>query len=231
MAAPLPFAGTFAYGISGSNIVGTYATSTGVHGFLYNGSTYTTLDVPFAGEQGTFPYGISGSNIVGHYNDSSNRPHGFLYNGLTYTTLDDPLAGSSGTSATGISGSNIVGYYYDSSSVAHGFIYDGLNYTTLDDPLGDRSFINGLDGNNIVGGYVVDASGDALFATDHGFVATVPEPSSLALAVLGVLVLMIAFTGDPRLALFRPRQQTGGVQINCNMSAHCRTSAGDVPAL
>ena len=59
------------------------------NGFLYNGSTYTTLNDPLA--VGTVAWGISGNNIVGYYADSSGNPNGFLYNGSTWTTLDDPL--------------------------------------------------------------------------------------------------------------------------------------------
>jgi len=40
---PAGTGGTYAYGISGNNIVGWYANSSGWQlGFLYNGSTYTT---------------------------------------------------------------------------------------------------------------------------------------------------------------------------------------------
>src|SRR5262249_41418957 len=67
-------------GISGSNIVGTYFAASANHGFLYNGSTYTTLDDPL-GTGGTIATGISGSNIVGFYVDSSDLYHGFLFNG------------------------------------------------------------------------------------------------------------------------------------------------------
>ena len=88
------------------------------NGFLYDGTTYATLDAPL-GTNGTYAQGISGSCIVGYYEDSSDLDHGFLYNGSTstYTTLDDPLASPdgkvNGTRAYGISGSNIVGAYLD----------------------------------------------------------------------------------------------------------------------
>ena len=79
-----------AIGISGNNIVGTYVDSSGNNnGFLYNGSTYTTLNDPL-GVYGTFVDGIDGNNIVGSYTDSTGNNNGFLYNGSTYTTLNDP---------------------------------------------------------------------------------------------------------------------------------------------
>ena len=123
---------TIAIGIDGNNTVGIYTTPT-IHGFLYNGTTYTTLDHPLAGTNGTVARGISGGNIVGLYSDSSLVKHGFLYNGATYTTFDDPLA-TQGTLAFAIDGNNIVGMYVNSSGT-HGFLYNGTTYTTLDVPL------------------------------------------------------------------------------------------------
>jgi len=55
----------------GNNIVG----RSGLSGFLYNGSSYTTLSVPGGGT--TCAYGISGNNVVGFYNNGSGA-QGFL---------------------------------------------------------------------------------------------------------------------------------------------------------
>src|SRR5216684_3594996 len=41
---PLATGGTFASGVSGNNIVGYYYDATGYHGFLYDGTSYTTLN-------------------------------------------------------------------------------------------------------------------------------------------------------------------------------------------
>jgi len=53
---------TYPYGIDGGNIVGYYSDGS-THGFIYDGTTYTTLNVP--GADSTRAYGIDGSNIVG----------------------------------------------------------------------------------------------------------------------------------------------------------------------
>ena len=108
--------GTYALGISGSNIVGYYSDGSLYNGFLYNtvSSMWTTINDPL-GANGTYPEGINGNNIVGYYTRRVECGHGFLYNITTqaYTTVDDPLGqcANKGTYAAGISGSTIVGVY------------------------------------------------------------------------------------------------------------------------
>ena len=98
--------GTTPFGIDGNNIVGNYQNSSGIFGFLYNGSSYTTLTFPSSLD--TIASGISGNNIVGYYNQN-----GFIYNISTasFTTLNNP-AGANGITPGGISGNNIVGTYW-----------------------------------------------------------------------------------------------------------------------
>jgi probable HAF family extracellular repeat protein len=104
-----------ARGINGTGqIVGSYySASDTVHGFLKDGSTYTTLDVP--GATGTVASGINDAGqIVGGYTDASLGTHGFLKEGSTYTTLDGP--GATYTAARGINDAGqIVGNYYSAS--------------------------------------------------------------------------------------------------------------------
>lgn len=177
---PDPFdLGTFVTGISGNNIVGYYYGANGEHGFLYNGSTFTTLaDLELATNAtgGTWARGISGGNIVGYYADG-NLVRGFLYNGSTYATLEDPNPGAAtDTQLTGISDGNIVGTYTDAAAVTqadgfysnHGFLYNIADQTStpLDDPLADSDVssyfggvpslgttASGISGGNIVGNY------------------------------------------------------------------------------
>jgi len=159
------YGGTFASGISGGNIVGWYVDMSGdTHGFLYNGSTYATLDDP-NGVGSTYAQGISGNNIVGFYTDHTGKTHGFLYNGKTYTTLDAP-GGVGATYAQGIDGNNIVGWYVNSTTGDHGFLYNGASYTTFDVPNaggGGSTFAQGISGNTVVGWYF-DSN-----ANNHGF--------------------------------------------------------------
>lgn len=156
--------GTFANGISGNNIVGRYGYPScyGYGGFIYNGSSWTTLDAP--GAMWTSINGADGGNLVGGYYDGS-RHHGFIYDGTTWTTLDPP--GSTQASALGISGNYLVGRY-DNASGTHGFLYDhsSSSWTTLDAPGVTCTVITGisnLDGYMELVGYTEGPSGT------HGF--------------------------------------------------------------
>jgi len=186
--------GTVANDVSGNNTVGTYFDSSQVfHGFLYNLSTsaYTTLDEPLSAQKplldGTSALGISGNYVVGLYYDSTGAGHGFIYNisSKQYTTLDDPLAAGY-TDATGIDGNLVCGEYFDASNNKHLFLYDiaTATYTTLNIDLpGPLWLASGISGNTIVGIY-----SDTSYFHNHGFVATVPEPSTLTLlAAVGLV--------------------------------------------
>src|SRR5262249_26291683 len=94
----VPGAETHPYGInSRGQIVGTFSSQTGVHGFVYDSGTFTTYDVPGA-IGGTFPHGINSSGqIVGTILLPATGGHGFVDSGGTLTLIDVPGAVNSGT--------------------------------------------------------------------------------------------------------------------------------------
>ena len=112
--------GTFIFGISGGTIVGYYTSNTIIpdsthykdNGFIYDGSTFTTLD--FSESDDTKALAVSSGIVAGTLGDQ-----GFTYDGSTFTLFDFPL-----TYATpyGISGNTIVGYYTDNYTTVHGFV-------------------------------------------------------------------------------------------------------------
>jgi hypothetical protein len=107
---PLATSGTIAAGIFGNKIVGIYNLPQVGEGFLFDGSSYSTIAGPNSLQ--LLPHKIEGNNIVGQYFTTSNTgliSHGFLYDGSTLTTLDVPAGNF--TYAAGISGANIVGEY------------------------------------------------------------------------------------------------------------------------
>jgi len=171
----LPITG-YAYGIDGFNVVG----SAGSFGFLYNGSTYSTIRPP--GATSIEAIDIHGNRIVGTFGDATGR-HGFFFDGATYSTLNHPLA-VKGTIAAGLDGNNIVGWYLDGKNVPHGFLYDGANFTTIDSPLGAHGTqLWGISGQKIVGTYLGSFSKQGSFVYDGSSFTNLIDPSG------GTLVL------------------------------------------
>ena len=58
-----------------------------------------------------------------------------------------------------------------------------LNVTTLDVPGGNYTAAKGIDGSNIVGSYFVSSE-----EAYHGFLAVIPEPATLSLLAVGMLM-------------------------------------------
>jgi hypothetical protein len=172
---------TFPQGMSGTAITGYYIGGDGVaRGFLYDSGNWTTLNYP--GARITRPFGISGNKIVGTFDDSEGR-HGFVYDGTTWAMLDFP--GASSTTLRGVSGNIIVGDYH-ANGQPNPFYYDGTTWTTIESPEPAYIQVRGIDGNNIVGSYVLRSDWNSY---RHGFVLTVPEPTTLSLLALGGLLI------------------------------------------
>jgi hypothetical protein len=187
---------TLPLGISGNNIFGAYGNSKGVHGFIYDGASWTTFDHPAtigkAGSlTGTYVVGMSGNIIAGRYVDTQDIRHGFVYDGTNWTTLADGVIW-----VNGISDGKVVGGQLLSPDVpggpTRGFIYDigtgaysyPLSLSQL--PPGTDSFeFKGLSGNTVIGVYRVP--NQATF----GFIATIPEPPTFSLAILGGFLLTL----------------------------------------
>ncbi len=120
------------------------------HGFIYDGSQFTTIDP--ANSELTGVRATDGRRVAGYFVDTTGT-HGFVWNGTNFTTLNDPRAtgGNATTEAYGIDGTNIVGYY-SSNNIPHGFLYNGVSYTTIDYPGATYgTYAQGIDGTNIVG--------------------------------------------------------------------------------
>ena len=162
-------------GIEGNNIVGTYEDlSNNGHSFLYDGSTFITLNDPNAGPPyETVAWGVSGNKIVGVSGTS-----GFIYDGSTYKDVSYP--GASQTEFVGISGNMIVGHYYYTAGGAHSFLYDGTTFTPIVDPLGvEGTLVSGISGNKIVGSYRDSVGNFHGFLYDGSTYATILGASGL----------------------------------------------------
>ena len=105
--------GTYALGISGSNIVGYYSDGTQI-------TAFSTTPQPRCGRRSTTRWEsmaptpkVSRAIILSDTMKTGRMRHTVFCTTsqpMTYTTVDDPL-GTNGTYATGISGSTIVGVY------------------------------------------------------------------------------------------------------------------------
>ncbi|MGA8491553.1 MAG: hypothetical protein WB711_14095 [Terriglobales bacterium] len=152
------------YGVNAAgHMVGGFNDSKGVHGFLYDGTTFVTLNDPAASVYGTSAVGINDAGqIVGTYYDINNVPHAFVYTNGAYTNFDCP--NSDGTNAAGINSSGqIVGFCWYNSTY-HGFLLSNNAYTPIDFPQAALTYLYGINDSGAVAGTFEDASGPF-----HGF--------------------------------------------------------------
>ena len=149
-------------------IVGYYTDSAGArHGFLLQGTKYTTLDVP--GAAATYATDINKSGkIVLFWANSRGAIKSSLYNGKTYKTINVPGAASS--YALGLNNAGDVCYgWLDSSGVVHGALLHRGTYYKFDHPNSTATYGGGIDDSrHIIGGYQTASGGTNWF----GFKAT-----------------------------------------------------------
>jgi len=197
-------------------VVGYFYDASGRHGYVYDGTTFTTLN--HGSVIGMFAFGINNADqIVGWFFDNPSTSHGFLYDGTTHTTLDAP--GSTGgalggveTSAQGInSAGEIVGWFFNGSREV-GFLKSGAIYTELDIPgiTGGTSAYGINSGDQIVGSIAVPSSS----GTSLGFLATpisvqtqiaMPSTSQVKATIFGSATLDVT-TLDPTTLRMGPNQ-------------------------
>ncbi|MBV9203266.1 MAG: hypothetical protein JOY83_26710, partial [Alphaproteobacteria bacterium] len=131
----VPGATAEAHGINDAgDIVGWFASTTGTHGFLDSGGSFTQIDAPpnpiAPNATDTMPSGINDAGqIVGTFNSISGGNHGFLYTGGSFTQFDVPGA-TLGTLAYGI---NNVGQIVGTFDY-HGFLDTSGSFTQIDVP-------------------------------------------------------------------------------------------------
>src|SRR4051812_33191261 len=79
----------------------------------------------------------------------------------TFQTVDNPLAGPGGsTSFTGISNGRIAGKWNNAERTAFGsLLYSNGTFTPLNYPGAAETFVEGISGNTIVGGYATAGVG------------------------------------------------------------------------
>ena len=186
---------TFVLDVSESKIL---ATVTDLEGFqkvaVFDGANWTLLSYP-SPNTSTAAIAFSGSNILGYYQNESDSGY-FKYDGVNWTTLNNHPNSIGTTYFWGATGQNVYGLYsnrnsYQTDPYGTPFIYDGSNWTDINPPSGDITgsvFIKGMNDSTLYG-QIQRGSDNSM----HGFIATIPEPSTYALFGLGGLALLIAY--------------------------------------
>src|SRR5207245_85350 len=98
-------------------IVGGYFDQSGVHGYLSNGGTFTTLDAPGA-VNGSYAQGINNlGQIVGSLYDAAGNSHAYLLAGGQFTAIPQLFQANAINDA-----GQIVGFGYDANNIFRSFL-------------------------------------------------------------------------------------------------------------
>jgi hypothetical protein len=141
------------------------------------------------GATNTVATGVNNAGVVsGFYTNAMGQDVAFIDNGGTFTFFQ---AFGDSTMFFGINNAGYaVGTYVDGAGQNHGVLYNiaSMGFQTVDDPFaapggGNGTTLNGLNDNNQLVGFYVNANGDTI-----GLLAdpAAPEPASLALVGLGL---------------------------------------------
>ena len=153
---------TDAHGINNSgHVVGTYQDAQGgLHGYLFDGVTYTTVDFP--GSQLNFVFGIGNAGqILGTYSDvvQGNWTAWIRDAEGNFRTIKYPPDRSTDVRAIN-AGGKIVGSWDTGGpnpEPAHGFLLDGEQFSLMDYPSGVLSVANGINDANVISGSYFDS--------------------------------------------------------------------------
>jgi len=157
-------------------------TTGALHGYFYDGTTYTTLDYPGAATEAV---GINNAGVIsGLYYFSSSGPYGFIYDNGTFTQLSYPNT-PSGTDGQGINNHNEVvgywGYYYS-------FIYNNGSYTSFGYPGAAVTYASGINDSGQTSGYyqLVNSGTPYGFFDDGGTFTSIEYPGAYATYAYGI---------------------------------------------
>ena len=134
-----------------------------VHGFVFDGETYT--DVVYPGAVSTFPEGINDAGIVvGSYINTAGRTAAFRFDGANYETLSPPSANEASALDINRNG-DIVGTMSNDrfSSDVRGFrLFDGV-FEEIGYPGAAQTFMGGINDRREIVGTFFDGETAAAF--------------------------------------------------------------------
>ncbi len=157
-------------------IVGPYFDANfGFHGFVLQGSHFTSIDAPGAGSGfflGTVAAGINTQGeVVGQYFDPAGIAHDFIWRAGKFFPFSLPLASSTDDAPTSINDrGDIVGYFYDKSGISHGYLLRCGVATQIDFPGAASTEALGINfEGDIVGYYSVPSTNPYASTYYYGF--------------------------------------------------------------
>ncbi len=181
---------------TGTEAAGFFADAGGLtHAYTYSvsGKTFTSLltglpNGPVAGDN-SMATGVNDAGMVVGFDMPSNTvSNGFLLSGGSYAKIQYP--GSLFTQPFGINDNGeVVGSYTDAGGTMHGFYEVSGSYTSFDAPgATTMTTAGGVNDQGTIVGFFMNASGATV-----GFVAVpTPEPATLAFALFGVALMVVA---------------------------------------
>lgn len=125
-----------------------------IHGFILQGTSFTTLNHPNAAN--TWLLGINQLGAMAGSFSASATTKGFLDTNGTYKTI--AYSGATNTTAHGVNDNGIVVGSYSSSLVNHGFIWRSGTFTTVDYPLSKYgTVLTGINNSSLIVGNHISA--------------------------------------------------------------------------
>jgi hypothetical protein len=139
---PVTFPGSRFTEVKGMNnlghIVGIYWDNVAIHGFFFDGRTYTTIDYPNAPYGQTLVYGINNLDLI--VGEAGGRGHGFVFYPKTkqFVNVDVPYNvpwKPLNTEPHAINDrGQIAGVYWGLGDEPHVFWFDGKRFIVVEDP-------------------------------------------------------------------------------------------------
>lgn len=174
---------TEAYGINNAGqVVGYYAAFDGLHGFVFDGSTLTTIDVPPGPDTVSFDINDAGK-IVGFHTGTDS----YLLDGQAISTIKYPDTADrdAATIALGINDADqIVGRVSDFTS--YGFIKSGETYTSFTLPGAFFIEPTGINNDGQIVGWFSGYDGSGSFLLERDSFYFIAAPSALGTYVHGI---------------------------------------------
>jgi probable HAF family extracellular repeat protein len=185
-------AATVAKGINDrGQVVGFYVQSgSDIHGFVWDGTTFTQIDAPDADI--TYLHGINNrGQVVGHSRrDIFALARGFVWANGDFTFMDIPgvlIVGQRDQTMAINDGGQVVGSF-QRSGVDHGFLFGGRDVTQIDVPSSIASRATGINNGGQIVGSFRDASQmeRGFLRNKDGSITVIEAPRVASIAAVGI---------------------------------------------